>query len=101
MQNPKSEILQFPRELVRKTEDQDNMEILLHKPYGDTEVCIDNDSCRDCTIVKVDSANKHVFHVTDQLGTKITDESLLHPISEQAICASRRGPGNWHALVEM
>lgn len=109
------------------------MEIAAYKPYGDTEfeslierihpprVCIDNDSCRDCTIVKVDSANKNgillemvqaltdldllilrsyicsdggwlmdVFHVTDQLGNKITDESLIHYI-EQAICASRRG----------
>ncbi|KAK4346682.1 hypothetical protein RND71_033021 [Anisodus tanguticus] len=87
----------------------------------EVRVCIDNDSCRDCTIVKVDSANKHgillemvqvltdldllilrsyicsdgswlmdVFHVTDQLGNKITDESLIHYI-EQAICASRRG----------
>ncbi|KAJ8545974.1 hypothetical protein K7X08_018557 [Anisodus acutangulus] len=109
------------------------MEIAAYKPYGDHEfeslierihpprVCIDNDSCRDSTIVKVDSANKHgillemvqvltdldllilrsyicsdgswlmdVFHVTDQLGNKITDESLIHYI-EQAICASRRG----------
>lgn len=109
------------------------MEIAVYKPYGDHEfqslierihpprVCIDNDTCRNCTIVKVDSANKHgillemvqvltdldllilrsyicsdggwlmdVFHVTDQLGNKITDESLIHYI-EQAICASRRG----------
>ncbi|KAJ8567364.1 hypothetical protein K7X08_019572 [Anisodus acutangulus] len=31
-----------------------------------------------------------VFHVTDQLGNKITDESLINYI-EQAICTSRRG----------
>ncbi|XP_059293484.1 ACT domain-containing protein ACR1 [Lycium ferocissimum] len=117
------------------------MEITAYKPYGDTEfeslierihpprVCIDNDTCRDCTIVKVDSANKHgillemvqvltdldllilrsyicsdggwlmdVFHVTDQLGNKITDESLIHYI-EQAICASRRGSREVQACV--
>ncbi|KAM3286088.1 ACT domain-containing protein ACR1 [Capsicum chacoense] len=117
------------------------MEIAAYKPYGDHEfeslierihpprVCIDNDSCRDSTIVKVDSANKHgillemvqvltdldllilrsyicsdggwlmdVFHVTDQLGNKITDESLIHYI-EQAICASRRGPREVQASV--
>ncbi|CAN4083054.1 unnamed protein product [Withania somnifera] len=109
------------------------MEIAAYKPYGDHEfeslierihpprVCIDNDTCRDSTIVKVDSANKSgilletvqvltdlellilrsyicsdggwlmdVFHVTDQHGNKITDESLIHYI-EEAICASRRG----------
>ncbi|XP_059671022.1 ACT domain-containing protein ACR1-like [Cornus florida] len=89
----------------------------IHPP----RVCIDNDTCQDCTLVKVDSANKHgilldmvqvltdldlvisksyicsdggwfmdVFHVTDQLGNKITDESLIHYI-QQALCASRRG----------
>ncbi|RWR82912.1 ACT domain-containing protein ACR1 isoform X2 [Cinnamomum micranthum f. kanehirae] len=83
-------------------------------------VCIDNDTCEDCTLVKVDSANKHgillemvqvltdldliisksyissdgvwlmdVFHVTDQHGNKLTDESLIHYI-EQALCAGRR-----------
>ncbi|XAR51389.1 [Protein-PII] uridylyltransferase [Bertholletia excelsa] len=83
-------------------------------------VCIDNDSLEDCTLVKVDSANKHgillemvqvltdldlyisksyivsdggwlmdVFHVTDHLGNKITDESLLLYI-QQAMCATRR-----------
>nr|XP_016463718.1 PREDICTED: ACT domain-containing protein ACR1-like isoform X1 [Nicotiana tabacum] len=118
------------------------MEISAYKPYGDPEfeslierihpprVCIDNDSCRDCTIVKVDSANKHgillemvqvltdldlvisksyicsdggwlmdVFHVTDQLGNKITDESLIHYI-EQAICASRRGSREIQTCVD-
>ncbi|GAB4846863.1 hypothetical protein Ancab_025871 [Ancistrocladus abbreviatus] len=102
------------------------------RPYVDPEfeslierihparVCIDNDACEDCTLVKVDSANKHgillemvqiltdldlvisksyissdggwfmdVFHVTDQFGNKITDESLLHYI-QQALCATRR-----------
>ncbi|OIT21856.1 PREDICTED: ACT domain-containing protein ACR1 [Nicotiana attenuata] len=118
------------------------MEISAYKPYGDPEfeslierihpprVCIDNDSCRDCTIVKVDSANKHgillemvqvltdldlvisksyicsdggwlmdVFHVTDQLGNKITDESLIHYI-EEAICASRRGSREVQTCVD-
>ncbi|XP_009770494.1 ACT domain-containing protein ACR1 [Nicotiana tabacum] len=118
------------------------MEISAYKPYGDPEfeslierihpprVCIDNDSCRDCTIVKVDSANKHgillemvqvltdldlvisksyicsdggwlmdVFHVTDQLGNKITDESLIHYI-EEAICASRRGSREIQTCVD-
>ncbi|KAG5535479.1 hypothetical protein RHGRI_023296 [Rhododendron griersonianum] len=106
---------------------------IVYRPYFDPEfdtlierihpprVSIDNVTCRDCTLVKVDSANKHgillemvqvltdldlvisksyissdggwfmdVFHVTDQLGNKITDESLILYI-EQAICATRRG----------
>ncbi|BFG35762.1 hypothetical protein CerSpe_220360 [Prunus speciosa] len=106
---------------------------IIYRPYIDPEfeclieriyppwVCIDNDSCKDCTLVKVDSANKHgillemvqvltdldlvisksyissdggwfmdVFHVTDQLGNKITDESLILYI-QQALCASRGG----------
>nr|GMC60040.1 ACT domain-containing protein ACR1 [Ipomoea batatas] len=104
-----------------------------YKPYVDPEVesliarihppriCIDNDAFQDCTLVKVDSANKHgvllemvqvltdldlvisksyissdggwlmdVFHVTDQLGNKIVDESIIHYI-QQALCESRRG----------
>ncbi|GMY11940.1 ACT domain-containing protein ACR1 [Fagus crenata] len=104
----------------------------IYQPYIDPEfeslieriypprVCIDNDACEDCTLVKVDSANKHgillemvqvltdldlvisksyissdggwfmdVFHVTDQLGNKLTDESLLLYI-QQALCPSRR-----------
>ncbi|GAV57736.1 ACT domain-containing protein [Cephalotus follicularis] len=104
---------------------------IIYQPYIDPEyeslierihpprVCIDNDSCQDCTLVKVDSANKHgillemvqvltdldlvisrsyissdggwlmdVFHVTDQLGNKLTDESLMRYI-QQALCASR------------
>ncbi|OMO56431.1 hypothetical protein CCACVL1_26555 [Corchorus capsularis] len=110
------------------------MEIAYHyQPYIDPEfeslierihpprVCVDNDSCQDCTLVKVDSANRHgillemvqvltdldlvisksyissdggwfmdVFHVTDQLGNKLTDESLILYI-QQALCATRRG----------
>ncbi|XP_010273298.1 PREDICTED: ACT domain-containing protein ACR1 isoform X2 [Nelumbo nucifera] len=112
------------------------MEIIVYKPYLDPEfesliervhpprVCIDNDACGDCTLVKVDSANKHgillemvqvltdldlvisksyissdggwfmdVFHVTDQLGNKITDESLIHYI-QQSLGSGRRGGGN-------
>ncbi|XP_031480139.1 ACT domain-containing protein ACR3-like isoform X2 [Nymphaea colorata] len=87
----------------------------IHSP----RVCIDNDTCRDCTLVKVDSANKHglllemvqvltdldlvisksyvssdggwlmdVFHVTDQLGRKLTDEGLIRFI-QQAVEARR------------
>nr|XP_016463719.1 PREDICTED: ACT domain-containing protein ACR1-like isoform X2 [Nicotiana tabacum] len=40
-----------------------------------------------------------VFHVTDQLGNKITDESLIHYI-EQAICASRRGSREIQTCVD-
>ncbi|KAM7250572.1 hypothetical protein ACFE04_022455 [Oxalis oulophora] len=104
-----------------------------YQPYFDPEfdsliermypprVCIDNETYPDCTLVKVDSANKQgillemvqvltdldlvisksyissdggwfmdVFHVTDQLGNKLTDESLILYI-QQALCASRRG----------
>ncbi|KAJ4844193.1 hypothetical protein Tsubulata_000867 [Turnera subulata] len=105
---------------------------IVYQPYIDPEfeslieriypprVCIDNDSCQDCTLVKVDSANKHgillemvqvltdldlvisksyissdggwfmdVFHVTDQFGNKVADESLLLYI-QQALCPNRR-----------
>eukprot|EP01018_Ginkgo_biloba_P018854 Gb_33807 [translate_table: standard] len=82
-------------------------------------VAIDNDTCEDCTLIKVDSANKHgillevvqlltdldliiskayissdggwfmdVFHVTDQLGNKLTDESIMEYI-EQSLGAKR------------
>ncbi|OVA03020.1 ACT domain [Macleaya cordata] len=99
-----------------------------YKPYFDPDyeslierihpprVCIDNETCKDCTLVKVDSANKHgillemvqvltdldllisksyissdgVFHVTDQLGNKLTDDTLIHYI-QQSMCAGRRG----------
>ncbi|XP_061359063.1 ACT domain-containing protein ACR1 isoform X2 [Gastrolobium bilobum] len=88
----------------------------IHPP----RVCIDNDSCKDCTVVKIDSANKHgillemvqvltdldlvisksyissdggwlmdVFHVTDQVGKKLTDKNLVHYI-QQALCETRR-----------
>ncbi|XP_065873122.1 ACT domain-containing protein ACR1 [Euphorbia lathyris] len=106
---------------------------IAYQPYIDPEfeslieriypprVCIDNDTCQECTLIKVDSANKHgillemvqvltdlelvisksyissdggwfmdVFHVTDQMGNKLTDESLILYI-QQAMCASRRG----------
>ncbi|KAH6803599.1 ACT domain repeat 1 [Perilla frutescens var. frutescens] len=87
----------------------------LHPP----RVCVDNDTHPDCTLVMVDSANKHgvllemvqvltdldlvisksyissdggwlmdVFHVTDQQGSKLIDESLIHYIRE-AICTIR------------
>ncbi|XP_020229587.1 ACT domain-containing protein ACR1 [Cajanus cajan] len=87
----------------------------IHPP----RVCIDNDSYRDCTVVKIDSANRHgillemvqaltdldlvisksyissdggwlmdVFHVTDQVGKKLTDKSLVHYV-HQALCEAR------------
>ncbi|CAH9118999.1 unnamed protein product [Cuscuta epithymum] len=109
------------------------MEICYRQPYVHPEfkllierihpprICIDNEAFPDCTLVKVDSANKHgilleivqvltdldlvisksyvssdggwlmdVFHVTDQVGNKIIDESIIHYI-QQALCESRRG----------
>ncbi|KAK7307697.1 hypothetical protein VNO77_40989 [Canavalia gladiata] len=110
--------------------DKERMEIF-YQPHIDREieslierihpprVCIDNDSCGDCTVLKVDSANKHgillemvqvltdfdliisksyissdggwfmdVFHVTDQAGKKLTDETLMLHI-QQTLCATR------------
>ncbi|KAK1383179.1 ACT domain-containing protein ACR1 [Heracleum sosnowskyi] len=107
-----------------------------YRPYFDPEfdslierihpprVCIDNDTCQDCTLIKVDSANRQgillelvqvmtdlelvisksyissdggwfmdVFHVTDQLGNKITDESLINYVQQlilQAMSARSR-----------
>ncbi|XP_026384185.1 ACT domain-containing protein ACR1-like [Papaver somniferum] len=89
----------------------------IHAP----RVCVDNETCTDCTLVKVDRANKHeilvemvqvltdldllisksyissdggwcmdVFHVTDQLGHKLTDNTLIRYI-EQSLCGGRRG----------
>ncbi|KAK7263268.1 hypothetical protein RJT34_30855 [Clitoria ternatea] len=89
----------------------------IHPP----RVCIDNDCCRDSTVVKIDSANRHgvllemvqvltdldllisksyicsdggwlmdVFHVTDQVGNKLTDKSLVHYI-QQTLCEARSG----------
>ncbi|RDX68916.1 ACT domain-containing protein ACR1, partial [Mucuna pruriens] len=97
----------------------------IHPP----RVCIDNDSSRDCSLVKklfdvhkqIDSANRHgvllgmvqvltdldlnisksyissdggwlmdVFHVTDQVGNKLTDKGLVHYIQE-ALCEARSG----------
>ncbi|KAK7406429.1 hypothetical protein VNO78_08053 [Psophocarpus tetragonolobus] len=87
----------------------------IHPP----RICIDNDSCQDCTVVKVDSANRKgillemvqvltdldliisksyissdggwfmdVFHVTDEAGKKLTDETLMLHI-QQELCATR------------
>lgn len=87
----------------------------IHPP----RVCVDNETYPDCSLVMVDSANKHgvllemvqvltdldlvisksyissdggwlmdVFHVTDQQGDKLTDQTLIHYIQE-AICTSR------------
>ncbi|KAI3957942.1 hypothetical protein MKW92_011639 [Papaver armeniacum] len=99
-----------------------------YKPYFDPNyesmierihpprVCVDNETCTDCTLVKVDRANKHeilvemvqvltdldllisksyissdggwcmdVFHVTDQLGHKLTDDTLIHYIESSQV----------------
>ncbi|KAH7282697.1 hypothetical protein KP509_35G044100 [Ceratopteris richardii] len=87
-------------------------------------VVIDNKSLEDCTLIKVDSANKHgillevvqvltdldltvskayissdgswfmdVFHVTDQLGKKVEDESMIEYI-QQALGAKQPGPNS-------
>ncbi|CAJ1943039.1 unnamed protein product [Sphenostylis stenocarpa] len=96
----------------------------IHPP----RVCIDNDSCRDCTVVKgvlkqIDCANRHgillemvqvltdldlvisksyissdggwlmdAFHVTDQVGHKLTDNCLVNYI-QQALCEARSSRG--------
>ncbi|KAK4765229.1 hypothetical protein SAY86_026319 [Trapa natans] len=95
-----------------------NYESLIERIYP-PRVCIDNETCQDCTLVKVDSANKDgillemvqvltdldlvisksyissdggwfmdVFHVTDQLGNKLTDEGQILYI-QQALGATR------------
>lgn len=87
----------------------ENREIRMNPP----SVSIDNDTCPDYTVIKVDSRNKHgillevvqlltdldltiskayissdggwfmdVFHVTDQLGDKLTDESIIEYIQQ-------------------
>ncbi|CAI9766876.1 unnamed protein product [Fraxinus pennsylvanica] len=96
-----------------------DFEVLIERIHP-PRVCIDNDTYQHCTLVKIDSANKHgmlleivqvltdfdlvisksyissdggwlmeVFHLTDQEGNKITDESLIQYIQEE-ICAIRR-----------
>ncbi|GAA0181239.1 hypothetical protein LIER_30219 [Lithospermum erythrorhizon] len=98
------------------------VEMLIQK-LNPPRVCIDNKSCPESTLVKVDSANKHgillemvqvltdldllisksyvssdgdwlmdVFHVTDQMGKKVTDENLMHYIVEK-ISANNRAAG--------
>lgn len=107
-------------------------EVLIEKLHP-PRVCVDNDTYPDCTLVMVDSANKHgvllemvqvltdldlvisksyissdggwlmdVFHVRDQQGNKIIDESVIHYIQE-AICtirlAKREGRPSIHHVV--
>ncbi|KAF7828600.1 ACT domain-containing protein ACR1 isoform X1 [Senna tora] len=110
-------------EIIYQSHIDRELESLVERIYP-PRVCIDNDSCRDCTVLKVDSANKHgillemvqvltdlhlvisksfissdggwfmdVFHVTDQFGNKLIDESLLLYI-QQALCASREKQAN-------
>ncbi|KAI4326018.1 hypothetical protein MLD38_031375 [Melastoma candidum] len=95
-------------------------EVQLLLPFMFDSVCIDNETYDDCTLVKVESANKNglllemvqvladldlvitksyistdggwimdVFHVTDQMGNKLKDQSLMRYI-KQALCATRR-----------
>ncbi|KAI3503000.1 hypothetical protein L1887_31434 [Cichorium endivia] len=54
----------------------------IHPP----RVCIDNDSYRDCTLVKVDSANKH--GVLLEMVQELTDLDLV--ISKSYICSDGR-----------
>ncbi|KAK8471477.1 hypothetical protein PHAVU_003G233600 [Phaseolus vulgaris] len=78
----------------------------IHPP----RVCIDNDSSRDCTvsyelglfiIFEFDYAESRrfrpqtspsTFHVTDQVGHKLTDKGLVHHI-QQALCEARSSKG--------
>lgn len=93
----------------------------LNSRLNPPSVVIDNRSCPDATLVKVDSKNKHgillevvqvltdldltiskayissdggwfmdVFHVTDQLGNKITDEGFIDYI-QQSLGAKEDG----------
>ncbi|KAK4393493.1 ACT domain-containing protein ACR1 [Sesamum angolense] len=127
--------LSHPRKVLREIMD------ITYRPYIDPEfevlierihpprVCVDNDTYHDCTLVKVDSANKHgmllemvqvltdldlvisksyissdggwlmdVFHVTDQQGNKLTDESLIHYIQE-GICANRQASREFKPII--
>uniref|UniRef100_A0A6V7QXP8 ACT domain-containing protein ACR n=1 Tax=Ananas comosus var. bracteatus TaxID=296719 RepID=A0A6V7QXP8_ANACO len=90
------------------------------------EVVVDNETCEDCTLVKVDSANRDgillemvqvltdldllisksyissdggwlmdVFHVTDQLGNKITDRGMIHSI-QQSFTPARKSASPRH-----
>eukprot|EP00252_Welwitschia_mirabilis_P012368 TRINITY_DN2739_c0_g1_i2.p1 TRINITY_DN2739_c0_g1~~TRINITY_DN2739_c0_g1_i2.p1 ORF type:complete len:383 (+),score=33.74 TRINITY_DN2739_c0_g1_i2:565-1713(+) len=95
----------------------ENLSQRIHPPM----VSVDNDTCEDCSLVKVDSANRHgillevvqvltdldltiskayissdggwfmdVFHVTDQLGHKITDQRIIEYI-QHALGAKQGG----------
>ncbi|KAK4416355.1 ACT domain-containing protein ACR1 [Sesamum alatum] len=135
--HPDSSLVFFshPRKVLREIMD------ITYRPYIDPEfevlierihpprVCVDNDTYPDCTLVKVDSANKHgmllemvqvltdldlvisksyissdggwlmdVFHVNDQQGNKLTDESLIHYIQE-GICASRQASREFKPII--
>ncbi|XP_057784415.1 ACT domain-containing protein ACR1 [Salvia miltiorrhiza] len=115
-----------------------DFEVLLERIHP-PRVSVDNNIYPDCSLIMVDSANKHgvllevvqvltdldlvisksyissdggwlmdVFHVTDQQGNKLTDESLILHIQE-AICTSRiankearpRGVSAEHVALEM
>ncbi|XP_024028336.1 ACT domain-containing protein ACR1 [Morus notabilis] len=107
-------------EIIYQPHIDHELQYLIERIYP-PRVCVDNDTCENCTLIKVDSANKHgillamvqvltdldlvisksyissdggwfmdVFHVTDQLGNKLTDERLILYI-KQALCETRRG----------
>ncbi|KAL9241629.1 hypothetical protein vseg_015719 [Gypsophila vaccaria] len=63
-----------------------NFESLFEK-INPPRVCIDNDTCKDCTIIKVDSANKHGILL--EVVQIMTDLDLV--ISKSYICSD----GGW------
>ncbi|XP_026660629.2 ACT domain-containing protein ACR1-like isoform X2 [Phoenix dactylifera] len=101
--------------------DYDSLIERIHPP----RVCVDNETCEDCTLVKVDSANRHgilldmvqvlseldlvisksyissdggwlmdVFHVTDHLGRKLAEPTLIRYIQKSLVVErSGAGPG--------
>lgn len=102
-------------EIIYQAHIDREIELLIERIHP-PRVCIDNDSYRDCTVVKIDSANRHgillemvqvltdldliitksyissdggwimdVFHVTDPVGNKLIDKTLVHHI-QQALC---------------
>ncbi|XP_047163700.1 ACT domain-containing protein ACR1-like isoform X1 [Vigna umbellata] len=46
-------------EIIYQTHIDREIESLIERIHPPSRVCIDNDSCSDCTVVKIDSANRH------------------------------------------
>ncbi|XP_074308876.1 ACT domain-containing protein ACR1-like [Silene latifolia] len=63
-----------------------NFEFLIEQ-INPPRVCIDNDTCKDCTLIKVDSANKHGILL--EVVQILTDLDLV--ISKSYICSD----GGW------